>query len=790
MKAIKKIVALATGATMLGATIMGAMAADLADYPAPFVEGCSFSGAIVVGEKAAAEDVVGAVDIASALAVSGTTTATTGTGTMVTVSGEAYKIERSTNKLNLGEDVADVATKVDSGDLPVVLADGTFTNDEGKDFDYEQTIDLTSATFTAISDKDLNDNDPTIGVQYADSAGVLVYDLEFTTAAESDVITDDGLEDLEDTTIVMLGNTYDIVEATNASGGYFEIMGGATKDVMEQGEIKSFTVNDKEYEVEVTYIGGLAVSEVKMKVNGEVTKALEEGDTYKLADGTQVGIREILEEEAGEVTADQVEFYIGAEKMTLEDGGAELQLNDEDVDDITVEIDSTQTGAEYELNGITLTWTADDEFFVTEESSALMPGLESVKLSFEGLTTPAEEIIEVKVDGDDTIALKAPVKGDADGFEFAVLSDSGVGAGLDFQGEDNESQLVITPAGTADIAFDGDTDDMMVISNNDSYETHFLEVTGYDDPDGADFEDVVTGADYLKKKVGDTFEIADITFNVTAFDKALKEVTITAITNAEDFQGDAVFTPEGLKITLATVATPTFTFDEEADDTDLDRASISFDVESDVLNGTDATVDSSTIAGISDIHEIGDTDIDVYYALLVPDGSEVGTRLELDRGDTDQKTVKIFYPGGESYGNLYLAESEAGFGTAAGVSGEAVCKVSIPPAKLDSEVSSVSAQNLIVVGGPCANTVAAEVMGVASTVPECLAGFEEGKAMIKLMDTGAGKTAMLVAGYSAMDTRRATRVVANAGDYDLSGDEVEVTGTTLTDISVSAVTAE
>ncbi|MBD3355283.1 hypothetical protein GF361_04835, partial [Candidatus Woesearchaeota archaeon] len=86
MKTIKKIVALATGATMLGATMMGAMAADLADYPAPFVEGCSFSGALVIGEDAATSDVAGAVDIASSLAVSGTTT-TTGTGTEVTVEG-------------------------------------------------------------------------------------------------------------------------------------------------------------------------------------------------------------------------------------------------------------------------------------------------------------------------------------------------------------------------------------------------------------------------------------------------------------------------------------------------------------------------------------------------------------------------------------------------------------------------------------------------------------------------------------------------------------------------------
>ena len=57
--------------------------------------------------------------------------------------------------------------------------------------------------------------------------------------------------------------------------------------------------------------------------------------------------------------------------------------------------------------------------------------------------------------------------------------------------------------------------------------------------------------------------------------------------------------------------------------------------------------------------------------------------------------------------------------------------------------------------------------------------------MIKLMDDGSN-VAMIVAGYSAMDTRRAARVLKDYDDYALSGDEVAVTGTSLTDISVAS----
>ncbi len=45
-KAIKKIVALGAGATMVGATLLGAMATDLSNYPAPFVQDGSINNAM------------------------------------------------------------------------------------------------------------------------------------------------------------------------------------------------------------------------------------------------------------------------------------------------------------------------------------------------------------------------------------------------------------------------------------------------------------------------------------------------------------------------------------------------------------------------------------------------------------------------------------------------------------------------------------------------------------------------------------------------------------------------
>ena len=122
------------------------------------------------------------------------------------------------------------------------------------------------------------------------------------------------------------------------------------------------------------------------------------------------------------------------------------------------------------------------------------------------------------------------------------------------------------------------------------------------------------------------------------------------------------------------------------------------------------------------------------------------------------------------------------------VTTEEVQKISVGAVKLASEVSDIKAQNAIVVGGPCANPAAADLLGNPAN---CVEGFQTGHAMIKLFGNN-GNVAMLVAGMTAEDTRRAALVVAQYDEYadKLTGDEVDVTGTSLTDIQVSAPVEE
>ena len=103
----------------------------------------------------------------------------------------------------------------------------------------------------------------------------------------------------------------------------------------------------------------------------------------------------------------------------------------------------------------------------------------------------------------------------------------------------------------------------------------------------------------------------------------------------------------------------------------------------------------------------------------------------------------------------------------------------IDKAMMDPEVEDLTSQNTIVVGGPCINSLAAELMGYPEN---CLEGFEYGKGMIKLYEFENGNVALLAAGTTALDTRRVTTVLSNYDEFALNGNDMVVTGFTIKDI--------
>ena len=138
---------------------------------------------------------------------------------------------------------------------------------------------------------------------------------------------------------------------------------------------------------------------------------------------------------------------------------------------------------------------------------------------------------------------------------------------------------------------------------------------------------------------------------------------------------------------------------------------------------------------------------------------------------TGEDKITWKYPDEATYGLVYIAPMGASATTV--TTGTSTSYVSLE----DTEVTDVSAYNAIVVGGPAANMVAADLLDLTYPSYGSASGLMEGDAIIKLVDNGA-KVALIVYGWEKDDTKRAAKVLESYSAYeDLTGTEVSVTGT-------------
>ncbi|RME15762.1 MAG: hypothetical protein D6797_05945, partial [Bdellovibrio sp.] len=174
-----------------------------------------------------------------------------------------------------------------------------------------------------------------------------------------------------------------------------------------------------------------------------------------------------------------------------------------------------------------------------------------------------------------------------------------------------------------------------------------------------------------------------------------------------------------------------------------------------------------------DEHYFGATDYGAIFDLYDPTDSDTPNELTIDF-PLSQRGANVFVTGGVTQ----FVESGEG-----GVS-EHVNPIGVGAAILDKDAGALGTENFIVVGGPCANSLAAQLMG---NPEDCAAGFTEGKAIVKLFEHGT-KVSMLVAGYSALDTQAASRAVATGAIKEVEGDEAEITVTDVENYVVSGAT--
>lgn len=139
-----------------------------------------------------------------------------------------------------------------------------------------------------------------------------------------------------------------------------------------------------------------------------------------------------------------------------------------------------------------------------------------------------------------------------------------------------------------------------------------------------------------------------------------------------------------------------------------------------------------------------------------------GTTVK-DEADDDKVTLSV--PEEQVYAQVTVSMGDVAVDGEGALGGILVVK--------DTEVESVKAKNLIVVGGSCVNTVAAQLLGTSGVACgvdfTAKAGVGAGQFLIKSYTSPytSGKIALLVAGYERDDTRSAVTYL-NTNNLDVS----------------------
>lgn len=164
-----------------------------------------------------------------------------------------------------------------------------------------------------------------------------------------------------------------------------------------------------------------------------------------------------------------------------------------------------------------------------------------------------------------------------------------------------------------------------------------------------------------------------------------------------------------------------------------------------------------------------------------------GTIVTLDSGDSDQKKGTLSYPDQQVYANLYIGEKTSAI-TVSGAAGGSVTSLG-DVLVTDSEASSVSAKNLVVIGGSCINSVAAELLGgsLCSAEFESKTGVGAGSFLIETFSRTTGKVATLVAGYNAGDTTNAAKFLTTQTVDTTAGKKYKGTSATSAELVTTAV---
>jgi len=758
---IKKVIAgglatFAAGAAM----VLGAGAVTLGDF-VQVTGNTMTSPYIVIGDKAAAADTLAAADIAVALAGQATETVSV-SGAMATMAvSDGALVKTKSDTLFLNEALSNTREKFTYQELPVLLASGTIEVDNN-DVDYTQRL-YTKAQYVQFSEADNDWGEPRLNMELTDGADLYKYELRFSPSLDT--------TNVGDVEIDLLGETYVFSDVASANHGEkFTLFASSQTETVSAGESITVQAGGDDYVITVVGAGEHTTDGywALIDVNGESDKYYE-GDDIEEGD-LEAHVKSIsLVSYPTEYAT--VELFVGSQSLVLQEG-AEITLGGESIDGTSVAFTNTTT----DVSKVEVTYAMDDDVILEEGDSFTDPVFGGFKIAlggiYPGLTDSSKDM--VKVEGSSNDLEFTFTNFDDITYEQVLASYDTTTTRWETEDGSNKDIHFLNNATVAE-------DEFVIVTDNAEY-TYILEFTDFSGASGeeeATLEDVSTGTEYVitSADYGQDIAIGSLDVKVTRFDTSGETI---ALNNTGGAAGEVakIMTKNGASLTfnINTTCGPQCT------------------TTSDFLSTTDAVIVNVEEDGAFDV----DTEVTPEVISLTFSQSSNNARVETNQTEIENDDGDEAYylaPSGlyivgddwdeDKYVTLYIPDEatpvyvafgsdpsfSAGEGSDAGTVEQAV-QIKNSISKMESEVNTDTlARDLVLLGGPCANGLVAELLEMSDVNPTCATEFTaeyptEGVITVVEDAFGSGQKALIVAGVNRAKTRDlAVKVMMGTLDY-------------------------
>ena len=777
---IKKLVAgglatLATGATLA----FGAFGAvNLNDGLGQFVQvdvaGHSLSQpAIVIGDGALVQDVLGAVDIATAIAsqyaVTEKTLPSTSGETSVT---NGVLIKGDLNNLYLGQSFSSVKKTITGSDLDL-FANQQFTDKNAQTITYQQMLNLSSQSVSYGTTTDFTE--PKLYTTFSSSNP---YWVKFYFLGGLDTSAVDS-----NYKITLLGREYTFGPNTGSVEGgapkieLYSATGTQTVTVTAGGDPVTVTINGVDHTIEmIGWDTSTSPYGAILKIDGQATSpsAWQEGQTYTFpGTSTKVYVNDVTvintpSASGGAGQTGSAQLFIGTDKLVFVNGQA-VEKNDEQLTNTMVYITNSTTS---KVTALVVKVAPDSDTYLADGGEFVDPVFGAFKWVISGMTPgfmdSSRDHIQVAKDGTNKIKLTFKNK---DGTEYSFnpfFYDTSAGAWE--RTYDGSHEVWVQEGNETSGLYNITKGDYFVVTKDKkTYVLKYASLTTTSGKEHVTFQDIATGTNYDVYYNSDSYlRIGANTFRVKY--QSADQSVLVDLNGDGDIARDTVnlYTEGEAIIGLQTMAAvnvtenPLYTLSGDPSTTKVN-----------MLGSYSNNEVSFSVSGVT-LHQVGTQN---KYSGV----TSYGTYVE---HDTDADVVHVYYPGTRpAYLNVAVGSDPviSTSGASAGGTYKEAVPIYNPVAKFVSEVPSTPTQDLVLVGGPCANDLVKQILNDAwSTDDSCeywrsdATLGQPGAGLVKVVENvlGSNHKALIVAGYSGDDTRTLAQKLMKPDTYStFSGDE-------------------